>query len=502
MGTQETQLQGSVFGALAIHALLALAAVFLPISFWASDLYFFGNTYGEQYEIFELFGFSSSLALACAIYYEAKRRRAKTLAEMAPALLAAGCFLLYVHLMTEYSQKSWDYNCYERAAKALVHGQNPYPEKGCYLYPPLTAQVMAASYRFFLWLDGSWQGGLSRIADLWIPVFYLYRSGLCLAVLGGYLLCFRFSKMIGFRDIHAGLLVTALIVFNSPMIRTMRQNQVNFWVLDLALLAIILVESWPILAGLALSLGAHIKLYPMILAAPWLPSKKWRAVTAAVAGFILVTLLQTDWGRDLSLWAAFQEASARFPQFVSFKNNSLQSIFLNTWNVVLAAAGIAPLEKSNLPIRILTWVATAAAVAWLGARFISREKAYRAIVGESEDEKNSEPDPMPDRLRLFGHSMDMIALALIASPLVWVHHYVLALPLIPWMIAMRGNEKPWQVFAASALIFAVPIFDVYPIGFCRLAGLIWLMLLTPPGLIVSFLSRWRGGDIFKSEISS
>jgi hypothetical protein len=82
---------------------------------------------------------------------------------------------------------------------------------------------------------------------------------------------------------------------------------------------------------------------------------------------------------------------------------------------------------------------------------------------------------------LYGHAVDALALALLVSPTVWEHHYVLALPLVLWAAAKRGRDRPWPVAIGAFLMLAVPTFDLFPLSYHRIVGLVLLLILTSPG---------------------
>jgi hypothetical protein len=82
--------------------------------------------------------------------------------------------------------------------------------------------------------------------------------------------------------------------------------------------------------------------------------------------------------------------------------------------------------------------------------------------------------------RFSGHVVDSVALMLLLSPMVWEHHYVLALPLAVWAVATQGSSRPWPIGLALVLMFAVPTFDVFPLSYHRIAGLLMLVALSSP----------------------
>ena len=67
--------------------LLALGAVVLPPLLKLSGLPILGSSYRPEYMIFELFGFSSSLALAVVALVEIRHRLKHGLAGVLPVLL-------------------------------------------------------------------------------------------------------------------------------------------------------------------------------------------------------------------------------------------------------------------------------------------------------------------------------------------------------------------------------------------------------------------------------
>jgi hypothetical protein len=56
----------------------------------------------------------------------------------------------------------------------------------------------------------------------------------------------------------------------------------------------------------------------------------------------------------------------------------------------------------------------------------------------------------------------------------WEHHYVWALPLSVVAIARCWKGSPFRVGFALILIFGLPTFDVFPLSYHRLLGLMIL----------------------------
>ena len=64
---------------------------------------------------------------------------------------------------------------------------------------------------------------------------------------------------------------------------------------------------------------------------------------------------------------------------------------------------------------------------------------------------------------------------MLLSPVAWEHHYVWALPLVVLVAARRWERHPLTIAAIVVLIGALPTFDVYPLSYHRLVGLLWLL---------------------------
>jgi hypothetical protein len=84
--------------------------------------------------------------------------------------------------------------------------------------------------------------------------------------------------------------------------------------------------------------------------------------------------------------------------------------------------------------------------------------------------------------RMFGNFTDAISLSLLIAPHAWMHHYVLAIPVILFAVVKRAKEHPLLVvMGAFCILVSIPdSAEVLPIMFRGLAGLILLSLATTP----------------------
>ncbi len=476
-----------------LYALVAIAACLVPI-WWASRRSsWVGATYGIETLRFELFGFLAAAALVLVAVAELRRRNALRgpWREAAVVLLPLAVGLHFVTSISESTRKMWDYQVYEAAALQLRYGHNPYdpappylfgrPRQ--YLYPPLTAQAFAKAYDAVATAPrvSGWGAALERIRttrdaetvfDQVFPVFdsvfYYYRCAQLLLVLLAYYLCYVFARRLRIPPLWVHALVAGLLLLNNPLFRTLRWNQVNLWLLDLGLIGILAARYWGPVAGFAIALAGHIKLYPLTLLAALVGARQWRAATWTLLSLVLILFLQTDFFRDWTVWQQFFVFFRDFSWNVelSFRNNSVYSL---THNSLRLLAGVDPAQHAAA-IRASSSALSLAAAVWLVRRFAVRETTWR---------RGGEREALAG-IRLLGHGADALALGLLVSPSVWEHHYVLAMPLIIWVVALRGRDRPWAVGSAALLVLALPTFDVFPVSYHRIVGLVMLLVLADP----------------------
>jgi Glycosyltransferase family 87 len=480
---------------ISLYPILGLFAVFFPIILWRLNTSLVGSTYKKYEQLFELFGFCASVSLIVFAYVELKKRYGQPFNNLLPVILPILVCFNYLSIISEYSgytYKIYDYQCYEAAAKAVLAGITPYTNLGyIYTYPPLTAQVLAWLYQL---IDRNIS--IIHLADqspeqIWGLVFYFYQCGQFLLIGLAYFLGYRFAKNIGLESVPASFLLAAILLFNNPLLRTLRHGQINLWLLDLFLLAVLLLQRYPLISGFLIAVGGHIKLYPLILLMPWGIAKQWKAVLGTIASFFIILLIQTNGGTNWSLWEQFLGffgsgssnsltiASPYVPDLL--RNNSLHSVIFNFSKGIGKILGIQ-IGFAN----VVFLLATLAVIVWFGFRFIKREQAYYALAKTAEIPTS---DRRENTFRLYGHSVDALSLGLLISPSVWEHHYVLAIPIAVWAIATRGYEKPWTVGISTFLMFCLPTFDVFPFSYHRILGLLVLLYIASPHSIPDRISR-------------
>ncbi len=394
-------------------------------------------------------------------------------------------------IMRHYDARAWDYLCYEEAAKAIVQGLNPYG--ACYIYFPTPAQALAFAYQVSAWGSGLF-GAAGAGQRLWDIVFYSYEAAQFYLIIGAFYLCYTFARRLGIQRNQATLVVGLLFLLNNPLLATLKHNQVNLWVLDLILLAILWLPRHPWLAGLCVALGGHIKLYPLILLLPWTLKRQWSALISAGVGLVAILLLQTGGGRHWGLWQQFLGFADAFPRGTFFRDNSLHSLVYNSLGHLKWLLGLIGFGDGSYVVneRYVSWTVLAG-MAMLGLLYL-----LRLITREFAEPLRNQPTTAADGaqpgldLKLVGHTLDAIALGLLASPVVWEHHYLLAMPLFIWGVSQVRAERLWLVGVSGFLIFVIPTFDVFPLSYHRMAGLLLLLYLVAPIGAPNWLRRAKG----------
>ncbi|MFN8380431.1 MAG: glycosyltransferase family 87 protein [Anaerolineales bacterium] len=414
----------------------------------------------QEEDLFGLFGFCVLCVMAFVAYTDFKPQTLNSIKKIILAGLPYLVCLIFLSYTIELSRESWDYAQYETAFRAIAAGNNPYLSTR-YLYPPFFADLMVLVFRIGLRLFPLL--GLGKSA--WVFVFYIHQSSLLFFLLLAYALSMQFARQIGLDEITGSLLVSAIFLFNVPILRTLSNNQVNFYVLVSILGTLVLLQTYPFFAGIAVALGGFIKLYPFALSAPLLGIKKWRALGGVLAGSTLIAIFEILFLHKLKLWEQFVQFYLSFPveqESSLFRNTSPMSLLRS----VLKFSGIS---LEILPL--LFGVTVLAVLIWYSVRFFQREKIV-IPAGWTSMELHA--------FRNIGHLLDFSVLSLLIAPSAWEHHYVIAIPLAIWVFAFRGKDAPWQVILSLALVFVLPVFNVFPFSYLRMAGLIWLFMLASP----------------------
>ena len=437
----------------------------------------FGMAGGERRDaLFGIFQAGMALVLAALGFTELRKKVPGAAVKWLPIALCLAFSFHVLTLLSEMPAKSGDYFCFERGARAAVEHRTLYYGTR-YEYPPLMAQVMGLCYKGLVKASPRFMTPGLNPEQGWFALFFIYQALQFLWIVLLFFLLRGLGMRLGFRDPWLTLLVTALLVFNTPLVRAIRYNQTNTFVLDLILLAFVARKRGEIAGGFAAAFGALFKFYPVMLALPWLVLRRIRSlVSFALCGVILIAF-QTKGFRDFTNYLqALDFFMNHYPRYSWMHNNCFISIFDNTLNLFRHHVYYVPQETMRAVASVLARLAVAGVVVWFGWRLFRREKSYRdAVAAASPGEARNLAF-----LRGTGHLMDMLPLMLLVSPSIWEHHFLLMLPFALWAVAVRGGRFPIRIAIALFLIFVPPLITIYPFSYHRLLGLFMLVILVPP----------------------
>lgn len=466
------------------YAFLIVLSIVTPLVLWRLKLLHqapYVNFTRLEGLPFELFDGLIAFVFILITWIEVKRRKINNLTNLFPVVLGLLVTLEYSFNIAE-STFGWrinsDYIAFENGAKAILSGISPYiNDTNPYVYPPLVGQIMAFSHEIvnqipFLSDKGNDRG--------WEIVFYIFQCFQLLLITLAYSLTYKLAKKIGLKSIPAALIAAALFLFNVSVTRTLNFHQTNLWILNCFLVGILFQKRYPFLSGFAAALGVHIKMYPFILMMPWAALRKWRLLIGSAAGLIGIAILQTNLGRDWTLLRYFFDYLKVVSKPTPYRNNSVNSLVYNFFKV--------PNTLFSTPFDIvpaIVSVITLVIAIWFLFRFVRREKIYRNSTSGLSFEGQSYWNEV---FRMYGHSMDAVALGLLISPSVYEHHYIVLIPVALWAITIRRLDKPIAVGLAIFLIFCIPTFDLFPLSFHRLIGLLMLVHLTNPGSAAKYFT--------------
>ncbi len=480
------------WGTVVLYVFIAGVAIILPLFLFALDLGLLDYVARHQIK-FRWFALCGSLGVILVAYLELKKRSGQDFTALLPIVLWTLVSLHFLVLITHYCTPSHDYRAYERAAVRVAEGESPYhraTRQLRYLYPPFQAQVMAGLYRAIQYSHSA-LGGKGKRLNPWDTLFYLFQCAQFLVIVGAYWLCYLFARGLGVGKASAAMMAAGLLVFSSPLIRMLADNQVNIGVLDTILVAVLLVQHYPFLSGLAIAIGTHVKLYPAILLLPWAAARRWWTVLGALVSMAAIVLLLTDWGRDLHLYREFlvyYSSGEVDPYRVSLCNTSSYNVVFFVLRPLYLLGWMGVASYSTM-VNVVSLLVAVAIFVWFGIRFRQRERAYAALVAQQGPNESGD---WPFRFRHYGHAVDAVALGLLVSPSVWMHHWVLAIPIVLWAVATRGSDRPWHVAIAALLIVCIPTLGIVVLSWHSIVGLVMLMVRTAPQRITVPLDLQEG----------
>ncbi|MBD3243831.1 MAG: DUF2029 domain-containing protein [Chitinivibrionales bacterium] len=394
--------------------------------------------------ITHLLGLAGTLFLLWNGFAELRRTARKDAVRLCAVVCAVLVGFHTLHFLSEFSTRSIDYLCYQTAAERVVAGADPYFQTG-YLYPPLLAQIMALPQLALI------QSGGNGLAAVWDGVFYLYQFCQFFLLLAGFVLVLRLFTMVRPLELVHVVGITLLFLVNNPVWRTLEWNQINLWVLVCVLLFLVWDRRRPFASGLALSFGVFLKLYPALLVVPLVRRKNYRALAGLVVGCFALLGVSVLFPGGAAHWKQFVGSMGAMGGGTLLRDNSVHSLVYNT------VARVLPFV--DRPAAVASVIATAVSIACVVTLCV----VMFGPMGRGSSEGDN----------LWLHSLTLIAM-LVVSPMVWTHHFVLVLPAAVYAAATFSGTRLKAVLVSLALILLIPTFDLYPLSYHRIAGLLLL----------------------------
>jgi hypothetical protein len=328
-----------------------------------------------------------------------------------------------------------DFSNYFTAAVHLRAGQpltdDPFQQ---YLYPPLLATLIEPLVPF----------GLG-------PASWLFRFGNYAALLLFAMLLYAALQRLGADRLVAAVLVLLGLSFNVPIADTLAAQQINLHVANLILAGLLLFPRHVALSAGAVALGAHLKVYPVLLVLPFILLRQWRWCGWFVATSLGV-VVATSAINSFDYYAQFLGQLAGLQEF-GIRNASVAALLHNT--AQFTGVSLGAIER---PLATLLQLGCAVLVGWWGWR-----PAREGLLVPAGDR--------PERVA--GSAIVVLSLVmLVVSPSIWPHHLVLALlPALALVLTVRRVADAVLLAAAWLLVFLVPVHEVFPFAYLRLLGL-------------------------------
>jgi hypothetical protein len=441
------------------YALFFIPASILPIFLTTTHLPFVGNTYGDAYTNFELLGFSGSVWLILIAWHDFTKRAGTTAEKLTVIIPFVLTGLLFLMLFVEYSAKSPDYSNYEQGAIDMLEGKNPYLPRR-YLYPPFMGQLMGLAFSILRYVGIAIKPSVPE-STIWNVVFYFYQCMQFILIVLAFWLCYRIVRIFCKDRFYSVLLLTVVLIFNNPLIRSIRHNQANILILDLLMVTILFAAKRPWLSGAVNSIACHIKLYPFVLFLPWIIQKRLRPIIATLSSFFIIVAIQACTKNGIQYWLDFLTFFRKFPQTNAYRDNSVHSVVYNLLSLLTSPLNIAK-EKLLLVTHSYCLVVAITVVVLFSIRWwrISSE-----TVAEESDKVEKNLIPL----------LESLPLILLISPLVWEHHFVLIIPYTLWLLTRKSIQENGLAFLGAFLVFAIPTFDLFPFSFNRIIGLVLML---------------------------
>jgi len=396
------------------------------------------------------------------------------------------------NVMWRFVYPAFDFRAYQRAGHALASDEEVYKDQvGGFIYPPLLAQGFSlamppldrlerdadrAAARYAKRAD---RDVIDRAKERDPPMLSAWCALQVLAALATYLMGVRLARRCGADTTLAVGLSLGLLLMNAAYWRTIDNGQVNLFLVVSIFAAILAAKNHPVISGLALALGGHLKVYPAFLLGPWAAAGYVKVAVSALCFIAGIFALQVGVS-GVGLWEDYLQFAGGVPQQV--RPDSLATVAIVSF---LLGDGRAVDFKHEWGVAAwATAIMYGLIVLTMGTRFLWRERLWRRRRGALGEQVSA---VLEDQFRLMGHGYDAAALPLLVSPIVWHHHYLILIPGLIWGCVVLGAQR-WESWLPIAILIlpytAAPYTYIYYIA----VG-VWLYQTTPPRIWNALIDR-------------
>jgi hypothetical protein len=336
-------------------------------------------------------------------------------------------------------------------------------------YPPLMTQILTVSYGL---LDSisrfAGRGGITEHIG-WSLVHNWYGTLQITSIAVIMVVSYFFSLRLGLSK-NTAVVLSVCLLFSSPIQSGIGISNISIFVACAALVAIALPQKFWFVSAIVVAIGFHLKIYPAVIGIAWIIVRRWREAYSAVIVGCIIAFISAGLGANWNIWVSFVERLAFVKELWIGYGLDITSLLTRSTNFagIVVSANVIAIIASICKLLIFIWF------------------LYRLVLREWLTKSRRVPFDT-DTFRFVGHATDFLTASLFLSPIVWDHHYTIAIPLALWLVATRLCDRPYATISVLTVVFLLPEYP-YPLVLLRPAGLIAMLIMTNPAIVAE---RWQ-----------
>jgi alpha-1,2-mannosyltransferase len=314
---------------------------------------------------------------------------------------------------------------------------------GPYLYPPLLATLLAPFTPF----------GLDRL----VQVFDIFNY---FAVLALQVLLYLVLRRYGFSSRGAAVASFLALIVNVAILRTLIYRQVNLHVLNLLLLSLAAYGLSTPLSAAALGLAVQLKVSPLLLVLTFVYMRDWWWLCCFVATQVVI-VLATSVATSPTYYVQFLSQVADLHETAT-RNVGVDVVLYNVVNFL----------PDSLSGALRPWETQVAVGLRVVLAAVTLLATWRLVRGTSLTIAANR------RRVLLGGFVGLPVGMLLAAPTIWEHHFVFVVLTV--LVLLPALREAWEFVVwglGYVFMFLQPVYDVFPVSYTRLAGLLFVLVL-------------------------